>query len=178
MGPPFAASYPARLLNTAEVLSLARSAGLDVLQPAYQNFVSSLSSFEKTAPEESVKPSAVAPCNINQPLALLAAAAATATGSDAALSAESLLMALPLKMAAVEEGHVVGEADDYPGGASVIPTPAEVAGLSNSQHSFNAVLGVAESARIAVVFAPPRRSSRSKQPTPRYQPPASGSGLK
>jgi len=95
MGPPFAASYLARLFNTAEVLSLARSAGLDVLQPAYQNFISSLSSFEKTAPEESVKPSAVAPCNINQPLALLAAAATTATGSDAVLSAESLLMALP-----------------------------------------------------------------------------------
>ena len=95
MGPLFAASYPARLFNTAEVLSLARSAGLDVLQPAYQNFVSSLSSFEKTAPEELVKPSAVAPCNINQPLALLAAAATTATGSDAVLSAESLLMALP-----------------------------------------------------------------------------------
>jgi hypothetical protein len=35
MGPPFAASYPARLFNTAEVLALARSAGLDVLQPAY-----------------------------------------------------------------------------------------------------------------------------------------------
>jgi len=33
------------------------------------------------------------------------------------MSAESLLMVLPLKMAAVEEGYVVEEADDYPGGA-------------------------------------------------------------
>ena len=105
IGPLFAVSYPARLFNTAEVLSLARSAGLDVLQPAYQNFVSSLSSFEKTVPRELVKLLADAPCNANQPLALLAAAATTATGSEAVLLTEHLRSALPLKTAAVKEAY-------------------------------------------------------------------------
>ena len=142
MGPLFAASYPARLFNTAEVLSLARSAGLDVLQPAYQNFVSSLSSFEKTVPKELVKPQVDAPRNVNQPLALLAAAATTATGSEAVLPTEYLRLALPLKTVAVEE------ADDYPGAPSVV--------MGISQRSFNTVLCVSESGRIvaAVPFTP------------------------
>jgi len=178
MGPLFAVSYPARLFNTAKVLSLARSAGLDVLQPAYQNFVSSLSSFDKTVPKELVNPQADAPRNVNQPLALLAAAAKrTATGSEAVvlLPTQSSRMALfQSTTAAVQECCEVEGADDSPVDAGDFPKPSDEAEPCNSQSSFNCV---SDNATSAVVPAAPRRSSRPKFPIPRYQPPASGSCL-